>query len=106
MLFRSLGEFRGAIVAIDPTTGGILAMVSKPGFDPNLFVTGISSRDYKVLVTDEINTPLFDRSTNPYPPGSTIKPFLGLSGLHNGLVDYEFTIEDPGYFRLPGVSYR
>ena len=103
---RALGEFRGAIVAIDPTTGGILAMVSKPGFDPNLFVTGISSRDYKVLVTDEVNTPLFDRSTNPYPPGSTIKPFLGLSGLHNGLVDYEFTIEDPGYFRLPGVSYR
>ena len=103
---QALGEFRGAIVAIDPATGGILAMVSKPGFDPNLFVTGISTRDYKVLVTDEINTPLFDRSTNPYPPGSTIKPFLGLSGLHNGLVDYEFAIEDPGYFRLPGVSYR
>ena len=103
---KALGDFRGAIVAIDPATGGILAMVSKPGFDPNLFVTGISSRDYKVLVTDLINTPLFDRSTNPYPPGSTIKPFLGLSGLHNGLVDYEFAIEDPGYFRLPGVSYR
>ncbi len=103
---KALGDFRGAIVAIDPATGGILAMVSKPSFDPNLFVTGISSRDYKVLVTDEINTPLFDRSTNPYPPGSTIKPFLGLSGLHNGLVDYEFAIEDPGYFRLPGVSYR
>ena len=103
---QALGDFRGAIVAIDPATGGILAMVSKPGFDPNLFVTGISSKDYKVLVTDEINTPLFDRSTNPYPPGSTIKPFLGLGGLHNGLVDYEFTIEDPGYFRLPGVSYR
>ncbi|MCH7670667.1 MAG: penicillin-binding protein 2 [Proteobacteria bacterium] len=103
---QALGDFRGAIVAIDPATGGILAMVSKPDFDPNLFVTGISSKDYKVLVTDEINTPLFDRSTNPYPPGSTIKPFLGLGGLHNGLVDYEFTIEDPGYFRLPGVSYR
>ena len=103
---KALGDFRGAIVAIDPATGGILAMVSKPSFDPNLFVTGISSRDYKVLVTDEINTPLFDRSTNPYPPGSTIKPFLGLGGLHNGLVDYEFAIEDPGYFRLPGVSYR
>ena len=103
---QALGEFRGAIVAIDPATGGILAMVSKPGFDPNLFVTGISTRDYKVLVTDEINTPLYDRSTNPYPPGSKINPFLGLSGLHNGLVDYEFAIEDPGYFRLPGVSYR
>ncbi|MBQ14218.1 MAG: penicillin-binding protein 2 [Gammaproteobacteria bacterium] len=103
---KALGDFRGAVVAIEPSTGGILAMVSKPGFDPNLFVTGISSRDYSVLVTDEINTPLFDRTTNPYPPGSTIKPFLGLGGLHNGQVDYEFTIEDPGYFRLPGVSYR
>jgi penicillin-binding protein 2 len=103
---QALGDFRGAIVAIDPATGGILAMVSKPGFDPNLFVTGISNKDYSVLVTDEVNTPLFDRSTNPYPPGSTIKPFLGLSGLHHGIVDYNFTIEDPGYFRLPGVSYR
>ena len=102
----ALGDFRGAVVAIDPNTGGILAMVSKPGFDPNLFVTGISSKNYGVLVTDNINTPLFDRSTNPYPPGSTVKPFLGLGGLHHELVDYEFTIEDPGYFRLPGVSYR
>jgi|TARA_B110000208_G_scaffold190160_1_gene253361 penicillin-binding protein 2 len=102
---EALGDYRGAIVAIDPATGGILAMVSKPGFDPNLFVTGISNKDYDVLVTDKINTPLFDRSTNPYPPGSTIKPFLGLAGLHQGLVDYEFTIEDPGYFKLPGVSY-
>lgn len=103
---EALGDYRGAVVAIDPATGGILAMVSKPGFDPNLFVTGISNKDYDVLVTDKINTPLFDRSTNPYPPGSTIKPFLGLAGLHQGLVDYEFTIEDPGYFKLPGVSYR
>jgi penicillin-binding protein 2 len=103
---RALGNFRGAVVAIEPETGGILAMVSKPGFDPNLFVTGISSKDYNRLITDKINTPLFDRATNPYPPGSTIKPFLGLGGLHHGLVDYNFTIEDPGYFRLPGVSYR
>ncbi len=103
---RALGDFRGAIVAIEPETGGILAMVSKPGFDPNLFVTGISRNDYNKLITDKINTPLFDRTTNPYPPGSTIKPFLGLGGLQLGFVDYDFTIEDPGYFRLPGVSYR
>ena len=103
---EALGNFRGAVVAIEPSTGGILAMVSKPSFDPNLFVTGISSKDYRVLVTDEINTPLFDRTTNPYPPGSTVKPFLGLAGLHYDFVDYEFAIEDPGYFRLPGVSYR
>ncbi|MDG2420956.1 MAG: penicillin-binding protein 2, partial [Gammaproteobacteria bacterium] len=103
---EALGEFRGAVVAIEPATGGILAMVSKPGFNPNLFVTGISNKDYSVLVTDEINTPLFDRTTNPYPPGSTVKPFLGLAGLHHEFVDYDFAIEDPGYFRLPGVSYR
>jgi len=103
---QALGDFRGAIVAIEPATGGILAMVSKPGFDPNLFVTGISNNDYRKLVTDEVNTPLFDRATNPYPPGSTIKPFLGLAGLQTGLVDYEYTVSDPGFFRLPGVRYR
>lgn len=103
---QALGDFRGAVVAIEPGTGGILAMTSKPAFDPNLFVTGISSKDYKVLVTDVVNTPLFDRTTNPYPPGSTLKPFLGLGGLARGLVDYDFHIDDPGYFRLPGVSYR
>lgn len=103
---EALGDFRGAVVAIEPSTGGILAMVSKPGFDPNLFVTGISSTDYSVLINDRINTPLFDRTTNPYPPGSTIKPFIGLGGLHHEYVDYEFAIQDPGYFRLPGVSYR
>lgn len=103
---QALGNFRGAVVAIDPETGGILAMVSKPGFDPNLFVTGISNRDYGTLITDKINTPLFDRTTNPYPPGSTLKPFIGLGGLHHEFVDYDFYMEDPGYFRLPGVRYR
>lgn len=103
---EALGEFRGAVVAIDPATGGILAMVSKPGFDPNLFVTGISNKDYSVLINDLVNTPLFDRSTNPYPPGSTVKPFIGMAGLEHEFVDYDFAIEDPGYFRLPGVSYR
>ena len=101
-----LGDMRGAVVAIEPATGGILAMVSKPAFNPNLFVTGISSKDYSLLVTDKVNTPLFDRSTNPYPPGSTIKPFIGLGGLHHEFIDYEYAIQDPGYFRLPGVSYR
>ncbi|MBT8146126.1 MAG: penicillin-binding protein 2 [Gammaproteobacteria bacterium] len=103
---QALGDFRGAVVAIDPETGGILAMVSKPGFDPNLFVTGISSKDFNKLITDKLNTPLFDRTTNPYPPGSTLKPFLGLGGLHHEFVDYDYSIEDPGYFRLPGVRRR
>jgi len=103
---KALGENRGALVAIEPETGGILAIVSKPGFDPNLFVTGISNKDYGKLVTDVINTPLFDRATNPYPPGSTIKPFIGLGGLHNEVIDYDYVIEDPGYFTLPGVRHR
>lgn len=103
---EALGEFRGAVVAIDPNTGGILAMVSKPGFDPNLFVTGISSADYSRLVTDKVNTPLFDRTVNPYPPASTVKPFIGLAGLQYGFTEQDTVIQDPGYFRLPGVRYR
>ena len=103
---EALGEHRGAVVAIDPTTGGILAMVSKPGFDPNLFVTGISNADYSRLITDTVNTPLFDRTVNPYPPASTVKPFIGLGGLQHGFTDTDTVIQDPGYFRLPGVSYR
>jgi penicillin-binding protein 2 len=103
---EALGEHRGAVVAIDPATGGILAMVSKPGFDPNLFVTGISNADYSQLITDTVNTPLFDRTVNPYPPASTVKPFIGLGGLQHGFTDTDTVIQDPGYFRLPGVSYR
>ena len=103
---EALGEVRGAVVAIDPATGGILAMVSEPGFDPNLFVTGISSKDYNVLINDVVNTPLYNRAVSPYAPGSTVKPFLGLAGLELGYLDYEYSINDPGYFRLPNVSYR
>lgn len=103
---KALGDVRGAIVAIEPATGGILAMVSKPGFDPNLFVTGISSKDYSVLVNDVVNTPLYNRSISPYAPGSTVKPFLGIAGLELEYVDYDYYIDDPGYFRLPNVSYR
>lgn len=103
---EALGEQRGAVVAIDPNTGGILAMVSKPGFDPNLFVTGISNADYSRLITDNVNTPLFDRTVNPYPPASTVKPFIGLGGLQYGFTEQDTVIQDPGYFRLPGVSYR
>ena len=97
----ALGERRGAIVAIDPSTGGILAMVSKPGYDPNLFVTGIDFDTYAKL-RDSIDVPLFNRAIQgQYEPGSTIKPLLGLTGLVTGVIDPEFTIEDPGWFQLP-----
>ncbi|HSC68328.1 MAG TPA: penicillin-binding protein 2, partial [Cellvibrio sp.] len=95
---------RGAVVAIDVKTGGVLAAVSYPGFDPNLFVTGISYRDYKSL-NEDIDTPLFNRFLQAqYPPGSTVKPVIGLAGLHTGFTDVERAISDRGVYTLPGSS--
>ncbi len=95
---------RGAVVAIDVKTGGVLAAVSYPGFDPNLFVTGISYRDYKSL-NEDIDTPLFNRFLQAqYPPGSTVKPVLGLAGLDSGFTDVHRAIADRGVFTLPGSS--
>ena len=97
---------RGAIVAMDPNTGEILALVSSPSFNPNLFVTGISTADYSAL-RDNIDQPLYNRAVQgSYPPGSTIKPMFGLGGIHYGVVDWHTTISDPGYFTLPGDSHR
>ena len=97
----ALGDRRGAIVAIEPSTGGILAMVSKPGYDPNLFVTGIS-RDQLSALNSSRHSPMFNRAVNSRVPGSTIKPFIGLAGLYHGVVTPETLISDPGYYRLPG----
>ncbi len=97
---------RGALVAIDPLTGGILALVSTPGFDTNLFVNGISSVDYSAL-RDSPDVPLFNRAVQgQYPPGSTVKPMMGLAGLESGLVTPDYTVPDPGWYRLPGDSRR
>lgn len=100
---QALGERRGAIVAIDPATGGVLAMVSKPGYDPNLFVTGIS-RDQLSSLNRSRHSPMFNRAINPRVPGSTIKPIIGLAGLYHGVVTQDFVIDDPGFYRLPGRS--
>ncbi|WP_096085414.1 penicillin-binding protein 2 [Agaribacterium haliotis] len=91
---------RGAVVAIDVDSGGVVAMLSAPAFDPNLFVTGISSRDYRAL-NDNLDLPLFNRSIQAqYPPGSTLKPMLGLGGLEYGIIS-EFTrVPDPGWYQL------
>ena len=97
----ALGDRRGAIVAIEPSTGGILAMVSKPGYDPNLFVTGIS-RDQMSELNSSRHSPMFNRAVNSRVPGSTIKPFIGLAGLYHGIVTPETMIADPGFYRLPG----
>ena len=95
---------RGAVVAVDPRTGGIIAMLSTPSFDPNLFVTGISDKDFQRL-NDPVDTPQVNRAVQGrYSPGSTIKPMLGLAGLHNGFISTTTTVNDPGYYRLEGVD--
>lgn len=100
----ALGDFKGGVVALDVETGGVLAMVSKPSFDPNLFIGGISRTEYARLTQDK-GLPLFNRAINKYSPGSTIKPFLGLAALESGLRTREHTVRDPGHFRLDGHSH-
>jgi penicillin-binding protein 2 len=103
---EALGDRRGAVVAIDPATGGVLAFVSKPGFDPNLFVTGISYADYGAL-RDSLDQPLFNRVLRgQYPPGSTIKPIVALAGLDAGVVTRTSRVYDPGFYQLPNVSHK
>ena len=102
----SLKGKRGALVAINPKTGEVLAMVSVPGVDPNLFVNGISSRQYQDL-QDDIDQPLFNRAlTGQYPPGSTIKPFMALAGLEYKDVTPDTEVLCQGYYSLPGDSHR
>lgn len=97
----ALGERRGAIVAIDPRSGGVLAMVSNPAYDPNPFVTGISSKDFKELLNAR-DTPMFNRATRgQYSPGSTFKPVVALAGLASGVTTWDEAIEDKGFFKLP-----
>lgn len=104
--FEALGEYNGSVVALDPKTGGVLAMVSKPEFDPNLFVSGISSKDYAAL-RDSPDRPLFDRALRGhYPPGSTLKPFVALAGLEQGIVTEQTKTYCPGWYTLPGQDHR
>lgn len=99
---EALGELAGAVVALDPTNGDVLALVSMPGYDPHPFVRGISTAAYQLLES-EPGKPLFNRALHgQYPPGSTIKPFIALAALHQGTTDHEHTVYCPGYFQLPG----
>ena len=98
----ALGDYNGSVVAIDPRNGEILALASMPNFDPNLFVNGIDVKSYRALSTSP-DRPLFNRALRgTYPPGSTIKPFVGLAGLESGTVSSRNTIYCPGFFHLPG----
>lgn len=101
-----LGERRGAIVAIDPGTGDILAFASVPTYDPNLFVTGIDVPTYRKL-QESADKPLFNRALKgQYPPGSTLKPFLGLAGLESGKVRINTSSFCPGWYSLEGDDHR
>jgi penicillin-binding protein 2 len=106
MVEKQFGNRRGALVAIDPRTGGILALVSKPGFDPNLFVDGIDPVSWNELNTS-IDKPLLNRAIRgEYPPGSTYKPFIALGALEYKLPIVNQTISDPGYFMYGGHRFN
>jgi penicillin-binding protein 2 len=103
---QAFGDLDGAAVAIDPKTGEVLALVSKPGFAPAPFVEGIDNDTYHALL-DDPQRPLYNRALlGTYPSGSTIKPFLAIGGLHYGTLNPDKAVFDPGYFQLPGVSRR
>jgi penicillin-binding protein 2 len=103
---QAFGDYRGALVAIDPNNGEVLAFVSKPGYDSNLFIDGIDTENW-----DELNNspdkPLNNRALHGiYPPGSTVKPFMALAGLNYGKRAPSDSISDPGYYTLPGSSHQ
>jgi penicillin-binding protein 2 len=103
---RALGENRGALVAIEPSTGGILAFVSKPGYDPNLFIDGIDQENWDAL-NNSPDKPLNNRAlTGLYPPGSTFKPYMALAALELGTRTPTQTIFDPGYFLFGNNRFR
>jgi penicillin-binding protein 2 len=102
----AFGERRGALVAIEPSTGGVLAFVSKPGFDPNLFVDGIDPSSWAEL-NNSPDRPLTNRAiAGIYPPGSTFKPYMAMAALEMGKRTPKSAINDPGYFEFGGRRFR
>ncbi|MDP9917239.1 penicillin-binding protein 2 [Variovorax boronicumulans] len=100
------GERRGALVAIDPKTGEVLAFVSKPTFDPNLFVEGIDTENWKAL-TESPDNPLLNRALRgTYPPGSTYKPFMAMAALQTGKRSADKVENDPGFYNFGGRTFR
>ena len=106
MVYRAFGDRRGALVAIEPATGGVLAFVSTPGFDPNLFVDGIDPQSWGEL-NNSPDRPMVNRAlAGTYPPGSTFKPFMALAALASGKRTPQQAISDPGYFTLGNHTFR
>jgi penicillin-binding protein 2 len=103
---KAFGDRRGALVALDPQSGGVLAFVSKPGFDPNLFVEGIDPQSWSEL-RDSPDRPMLNRAlAGTYPPGSTFKPFMALAALTSGKRTPQQAISDPGYFQFGNHRFR
>ena len=101
-----LGNRRGAVVAIDPQTGGVLALVSKPSFDPNLFIDGIDSENWKAL-NENWETPMINRTIQGlYPPGSTFKPFMAMAILESGKLTQSSVVPAPGAWSIPGSKHQ
>ncbi len=102
----ALAGKRGALVAINPKTGDVIALASMPGYDPNLFVNGIDSKNYHALSTSK-DRPLFNRAIKGrYPPGSTLKPFIGLAGLEYGEVNQGTVINCRGWYQLKNDKHK
>ncbi len=102
----ALGESTGAIVAIEPATGEVLALVSAPSYDPNRFANGMEVAEYRALLNSP-ERPLFNRALQGgYEPGSTLKPYIALAGLELGVIPLDHTVFSRGYFQLPGQSHR
>ncbi|MBI3101508.1 MAG: penicillin-binding protein 2 [Burkholderiales bacterium] len=106
MVEELYGERRGALVAIDPRNGEVLALVSKPTFDPNLFVEGIDAENWNALNTS-VDKPLLNRALRgTYPPGSTYKPFMAMAALQLGRRSPSLVINDPGFYNYGGRTFR
>lgn len=104
--FEGLGEYNGAVVALEPDSGDVLVFVSKPGYDPNPFVYGIGRKEYAELQNSP-DRPLFNRALHgQYPPGSTVKPFIGLAGLESGVTSEQRRTFCPGYYQLTNSSHK
>ena len=103
---RALAGKRGAVVAMDPRSGEILAMYSNPSYDGNLFVHGISTKNYRKLLDPKNDRPLLNRSVQGYPPASTVKPLLGLTGLEAGVINKSSRYYDPGWFQLKDLEHK
>lgn len=102
---KALGDNSGAVVAIQPSTGQILALVTKPNYDPNAFVNGLTARQYQELLNAPLH-PLYNRAIRGlYSPGSTIKPFFAIAGLNNRIISPQYTIYDSGWFQLPHTQH-